>query len=190
MQSLFKKLEQNKYNLFSIINILILFTFNSVYIINWFSSLSSDKFIAIHKVNRIFLVDFFKYYSFTKIMASSDSINLYNPIIQKNYFTNLVCHNLPSTIYYAEYPPFVGIIFKPLLLFPVLLSCKIFMIISFIFCIFALFKLVKKFNPSLNFFFFIIGFLATAPVFFNLILGQLFFILTGSLSFFCLAVFF
>ncbi len=156
----------------------------------WLNYLAPKSFNHCICQNPYFFLDYTRYYVFAQITDSDQNQNLYNPQIQKQFFSKAIYPAKPNQ-FFSQYPPQTGILMHPLKFLPLNYGYATFIIISIILLITALLNLRNKLNPidNLTFLTICFGIFASMPMLWSILLGQVNIILVAAIIFLLLANF-
>ncbi len=177
--------------LFSILYILLLVLYAISFLGLWLNFVWPNNFYSTICKNPYFFLDYTRYYMFAKIINIGQGHNIFSPDLQKTVFQSLIYPARPYE-YYTDYPPFVGIVFLPLLLLNFNYGYIFFTVFSLLFFFWSLLKFRQKFNGLAhgNIVVFCLGVFACLPTMYDILLGQINFLIVTSLSLFLIAVVF
>ncbi len=179
------------FKLVSAIYIIFLAAYALSFLGYYLEIINPSKFYSTITKNQYYFLDFARYYTFAKMIGLNLGHKLYFPDVQKSVFSSVI-YPAKCFDYYVEYPPYNGIIFYPLILFNFNLSYVLFSLLSLIFYFAVITYLKNKLsvNNEFNILYFNLGVFACLPTMYNILLGQINFLIAGSIYLFFAALLF
>ena len=156
----------------------------------WAKYIPQPEFTKTVNKNPYFFLDYTRYYVLAKITNSKDRNEIYNPNIQKKYFSAAIAPAKPYQ-YFSQYPPQTGLLMYPWQFIPLNYGYAIFIIFSLLTLGLGLTQAKNQLNPisNMTFISILLGIFASMPMVWSILLGQVNILLVAALSFFLIDIY-
>ena len=186
------KIPEFKFNAITLISIIYL-TVCVAYTVNfiplWLKLLGGNTFFSAVAKNPFYACDYNRYYLAAYLTAHGYGHDFFDPGLQDKLYVSLIPNLMPFDRY-IDYPPYLGVVLLPLLLLAINNGYIVFTLLSVLFFFYSLYKLNNELGYLTKFNFIAYGFgvFACTLTMYNILIGQLNFLLFGCLNLFIIAL--